>query len=82
MFGVPPNILRRSRNPRGRPKVRILLHRPNDPELARIVPDVIPRLVQITFRPNQPVKRFVLPDRAASVHDLVYLVRRERFDAV
>ncbi len=38
--------------------------------------------MQIGFRANHPIKRFIHPDRAASFHRLVHFVSRKGFDAV
>ena len=80
-FSVPLNFLRRSRN-RGRPNVRILIHRADKAELARVIPDVIPLLVQIGFGTDHPVERFIRPHRPAALHHCVHLMRGKRFYAV
>ena len=51
-------------------------------EFARIVPYVIPLLMQVALRSNHPVKGFLLPERAVPLHHFIRFVRRKRFYAV
>ena len=81
MFGVPPNIFNGVGCAR-RPDVRIILHRSDQPNRSRVVPNVIPSFVQVRLGSNQAVKRFIGPDRPRAFHHLVYLVSRKRFNAM